>query len=486
MIQSPFYENRSIGVRILSDDQIWEIKRSALEVLAKTGCKIQHEGAIKLLKQSGAIIRGDLVRVPEHIVEQCLLSAPKGITIYSRDGRRAMEVEGRKSYYGTSTAAPNTRDALTGEVRETRLVDIIQGAKIADALPNINFVMPFGSAQDVEPKIAEEIHEFEAIVTNTTKPIMFPSYSIKAFEKVYEMASEIAGGLDTLREKPFLIAFPEPITPLVFPHDTVHRVFFAADLGMPQYNGPIAQLGMTGPVTLAGSLVLVLSESLMSITLAQLKNPGTPCFLCAGIIPFDMQNGICCNTGPELNLCRVALTQIAQSYGLPTFGIAGTSDSFVPDIQAGVESTFSLLNQRLGGINIIHGLGYLGSGMVCSSEMLVLGNEIVGMVERFMQGIEVNVDTLARELIHKVGPGGNYLQEEHTFKNFRKELWLPSIFPRQSYDAWQGQNSKDTVKKIKATIREILETHKVPPLPDKTVMALERIKQAGDRELAQG
>jgi trimethylamine--corrinoid protein Co-methyltransferase len=158
----------------------------------------------------------------------------------------------------------------------------------------------------------------------------------------------------------------------------------------------------------------------------------------------------------------------------------------VPDIQAGVESTFSLLNQRLGGINIIHGLGYLGSGMVCSSEMLVLGNEIVGMVERFMQGIEVNVDTLARELIHKVGPGGNYLQEEHTFKNFRKELWLPSIFPRQSYDAWQGQNSKDTVKKIKATIREILETHKVPPLPDKTVMALERIKQAGDRELAQG
>ena len=479
-------QNKSLTIRVLSEDQIWEIKRAALEVLAKTGCRVQHQAGVKLLKQAGAIVKEDLVKVPEHVVEQCISSAPKGFTIYNREGHRAMELEDRKSYYGSSTAAPNTRDAITGEIRETRLSDIVLVAKVADALPHISFAMPFGSAQDVQPKLAEEVHEFEAVVTHTTKPVMFPSQSTRAFEMVYEMAAEIAGGLDALREKPFLIAFPEPITPLVFPHDTVERVLYAAKLGMPQYCGPIAQLGVTGPVTLAGSLVLVVAESLMSITLAQLQNNGSPCLQCAGVVPFDMRNGTFSVGGPELSLCRIALAQIAQSYGLPTFAIAGTSDSKIPDAQAGIECAFSLLAQRLAGLNLIHGLGYLAGGMICSAEMLVLGDEAAGMVERLIRGIDVNAGTLARDLIHKVGPGGNFLQEEHTLNNFRKELWIPSLMSRETCDAWRDRGAKDVSARAREKIVEILETHKVTPLPDRVVAALERIKQMAIKELAVG
>lgn len=156
MIQSSFVESRSVFFRALTDDQVWEIRQAAFDVLEKAGCELQHRGALELLKKAGAIVKGQRVWVPRHIVEEGVGLAPKGFTIFDRDGKRAMEVEGRKSYYGTSTASPNTRDAFGGEVRETRVADIALGAQVADALPNIDWVMPMGSSQDVHPLLARQ------------------------------------------------------------------------------------------------------------------------------------------------------------------------------------------------------------------------------------------------------------------------------------------------------------------------------------------
>ena len=193
MLQSSFIENRSIAFRVLSDDQVWELRQAAFDVLEKTGCRVLHTGALQLLQDAGAIVRDDRVRLPRHIVEECIRTAPKGFTIYDREGKRALEVEGRKSYYDPSTASPNTKDALTGEIHETRVADIALGAQVADALPNIDWVMPMGSCQDVHP-LAADIHEFEAVVTHTTKPIVSIGYSPRGVELVYEMAAEVAGG----------------------------------------------------------------------------------------------------------------------------------------------------------------------------------------------------------------------------------------------------------------------------------------------------
>jgi trimethylamine--corrinoid protein Co-methyltransferase len=172
MIQTNSTEKRSVSFRVLSDDQVEEIKRSAFEVMSKVGFSVLHEGARKMLKQAGALVNGENVKVPEHVVTECLRTAPKGWTIYDRQGKRAMEIEGRKSYYGTSTASPRTKDALSGEIHPTRVADIATGAKVADALENIDWVMPMGSVQDVPPTVAD-LHEFAAVVSNTTKPIVF-------------------------------------------------------------------------------------------------------------------------------------------------------------------------------------------------------------------------------------------------------------------------------------------------------------------------
>ena len=202
MINSGAVEKRSVHLRILTEDQIWEIKQAAFDIMQNVGFRVHHDGARKMLKQAGAVVNNERVMVPEHVVRACLATAPKGWTVYDRDGNRAMEVKGRKSYYGTSTASPNTKDALTGEIHPTRVDDIAIGAQVADALENIDWVMPMGSSQDV-PALAADVHEFEAVVTHTTKPIVFIGYSPRGTELVYEMAAQVAGGYDKLRQHPF-------------------------------------------------------------------------------------------------------------------------------------------------------------------------------------------------------------------------------------------------------------------------------------------
>jgi trimethylamine---corrinoid protein Co-methyltransferase len=482
MIQTGSIENKSVSFRVLTDDQIVEIKRTAFEVMSKVGFKIYHEGARKMMKQAGALVIDEIVKVPEHIVAECLRTAPKGWTIYDREGKRTMEVEGRKSYYGTSTASPNTRDALSGEIHPTRVADIAIGAKVADALANIDWVMPMGSVQDVPPKAAD-VYEFEAVVTNTTKPMVFIGYTPRGVELVYEMAAEVAGGIENLQQRPFLIFYPEPISPLVFPADVIDRLFVCADLAMPQIQGPTMQFGATAPMTLAGAIAQGTAEALMCLVLAQLRKPGCPCSLGCNFAVFDMTAGLLSIAAPEMSLALAAQAEVAQSFGLPSWGLAGSTDAKVLDAQAGSESAFSILAQGLGGLNLIHDVGYMDNGMVCSTAQLILGNENIGMAKRFIRGIEVNPETLARELIGNVGPGGHYLDQNHTYDHFRKELWMPGLMTRSASEDWRSQGAKDLATRIQEQLEDIVKTHEAPSLSSNTLNALKTIRQKGEKEL---
>ncbi len=482
MVQTSFVNSSSVSFRVLTDDQVEEIKRTAFYIMEKVGFNVLHEKARQMLRQAGANVKDENVKIPEYIVRQCLKTAPRGFTIYDRNGCPALEVEGRKSYYGTSTGSPNTMDALTREIRPTRVADIALAARIADALPNIDWVMPMGSAQDV-PAISADLHEFEAVVTNTTKPLVFLAYSARGCELVYEMAAEVAGGLTNLRERPFLIAYPEPISPLVFPQEVVDRLFVAADLFMPQIPGPSPLCGATSPVTLAGTVALLTAESLMCLVLAQLRRPGCPCALSGNVGIPDMASGLSSEGSPETSLGLAVQAEVARSFGLPTWGLAGSTDAKVVDAQAGAESAFSILAQGLAGLNLIHDVGYMDMAMVCSPAQLVLGNDIVGMAKRFLRGIEVNKETLAREVISAVGPGGHFLQQDHTVEHFRRELWRPSVMTRQSYEAWLQEGSKDTAQRIQEKLEHIINTHNVPGLPSKILSSIKEIKLKGEKEL---
>jgi len=482
MIQSSFTVQRSPRFSVLSEDQVHEIHRASLEVLQKVGYRVLSDEAVKILKKAGATVDGDMVKTPEHIVEECLRLAPKGFVLYDRSGNRALEVEGRKTYFGTNPASPNTRDALTQEIHPTQVEDIARGALIADALPNIDWIMPQGTVQGIPH--AGELYEFEAAVTHTEKPIIFLTFSCRALELTYEMAAQVAGGMDRLRERPFVVAYPEPITPLVYPEEVARKIVYTAGLGMPVIGGPAPQAGSTSPVSMAGTLTITHAESLMGLVLSQLTRPGTPYVLGGVPTVMDMATGNMSFAAPEMSLMAAAYVDIAQSYGLPTWGTAGCTDAKAFDQQAGIESTFSCLTQALGGVNLIHDVGYLDMGMIASAEMLVMGDEVIGMVRRFVQGIEVNADMVARDIIEHVGPGGNFLMEDHTHRYFREEHWIPTLMARQSYDQWKGEGEKTMGDRIREKVRSILETHKVPNLPESVLAEIDRIKKKGEKELA--
>jgi trimethylamine--corrinoid protein Co-methyltransferase len=485
MINSASIEKNSPYLRILTDDQIQEIRRAAFDIMYSVGFKVLHEGARKMLKQAGAIVEGELVRVPEFIVKQCLLTAPKGFTLYDRQGNRALEVQGRKSYYGTSTGSPNTRDARTGEIHPTRVEDIAIGAKVADACENIDWVMPMGSSQDV-PSIAADLYEFEAVVTNTTKPIVFIGYSGRGTEMVLEMAAEVAGGRDKLRQKPFIALYPEPISPLIQPDETVDRIFAAADHFIPQVPGPAVQLGATGPSTMAGVITLITAESLMCLVLAQLRQPGCPVCLSGNVQILDMASGIFGVGYPEMSLGISAQAEVAQSFDLPTWGYAGCTDAKKLDAQAGLESGFSIITQALAGLNLIHDVGYMDQAMICSTAQLVLGNEAIGMTRKFMEGIVVNKDTIARQVIEDIGPGGHYLAHKHTLKHCRSAVWQSKLLAREPYVKWQAKGEKDMEERIQERLVDILDNHQVPPLPDDVLKRIQEIREAGVKELTAG
>ncbi len=470
-----------MAFEVLTPEQVDEILQAAYTILEQVGCKVQHAEARKMLADSGASVEEEVVRVPRHIVQAALQAAPKGIVIYDRNGMPALQLHGRNSYFGTSTASPNNMDARTGEVHPTTIRDIARAARVADALPNIDWVMPFGSAQDVPGKIAE-VYEFDAVVRNTTKPIAFCGYSARGVARVYEMAAAVAGSMDALAAKPFVVAYPEPITPLTYPHEVVERMFVAADRCQPQIPTGTQQPGATAPITLAGALAQSAAESFMAVALIQLRQQGAPVFMACNFGGFNMDTGIMSMVPPEASLGLAAQAQLAQAVGLPTWGLAGATDSKLIDAQAGAESAFSMLAQALAGLNLIHDVGYMDMGMCCSCDMLVLGDELIGWVRRFLRGIPVDTAAIGMEVIRDVGPGGNYLMQRQTLNHFREECWRPALFSRVGRDAWTKQGSVDLRDKVHEKVIDLLDNHSPAPLPEAVTEQMQRIidRVAGD------
>ncbi len=473
--------------QILNDNQISKIKETAFNILEKTGIQVLHQEARNMLEKQGANVEVDRVKIPKNMVLDCVEKAPTKFTIFDRLGEPRLHINGEKNsnfYYGTSTASPQTRDPITKKVRETTVEDIEFGAELADCLENIDFVMPMGSAQNVGPKVAD-VYEFEGTLLNTIKPIVFIALTPEGLKTIYKMAAEVRGGMEKLREKPFVVSYPEPISPLVYPAEVVEKILISAELGMPQIPGPTVQPGTTGPVTIAGSLAQLVAEGLMSVVLIQTKNPGSPCFLAGNFNIFDMDTTLMSVSAPEMSLGTGAHAEIARTFGLPSWGLAGATDSKGIDAQAGVESAFSILGQGLAGVDLIHDVGYLDMAMVCSPEMLMLGDEVAGMAKRFFESFTVTDETLAEEVVYNAGPGGNFLKERHTFENYRKSLWMPSLFNRQRRKRWKNAGEKPVDEVIRDKIKNIMETNKQILIPEQIRVNIAKIRDEGVEKILQ-
>ncbi len=450
---------------MLSDEQVQAIHHTSLDILSRTGIVMKNETGRELLLDAGAWESENRIKIPPLLVMDAVGSAPSRIPMHNRLGELTMPLEAGKVFFGPGSDCPFTMDAETGERRKATAEDVRRMALLCDGLDQIDFVMSMGTPSDVPP-LDHYLHSFINMIRGSVKPNVYTANNREDMEDMYRIACAVAGGEDELREKPFLLHYAEPISPLLFNDESVDKLLFCAEKGIPVTYLPSPNTGGGGPITLAGALALGNAECLAGLVLSQLVRPGTPFLYGMNTAALDMKSAIVSYGSPEWPLGMAACTDLARWYDLPVWGTAAATDSKVVDAQASLEATVTIMTAFLSRCNLNHDVGYIEYGTTSSMEMLVIADEIIREVRYVMGGVEVSQRTLAREAIHRARPGGGFLADDHTLDNWKWAQWRPALIDRLRYDNWVEKGRQDMTARANERARQILAEHQVPPLPE--------------------
>lgn len=441
-----------------------ELHFAALRILERTGVVVHLDEVIELLRSAGCqVTDGNRVRIAPHVVDDAIRTAPSTVNIYNRNGELAMCLEDRKSYWGTGSDTPFILDSFTGQRRQTRLDDVRNVSILVDALENLDFLMCMGVAHDLPQTVADK-HHFMEMVRHTTKPLVFTASSTRNLADIHQMAGQVVGGTETLRQRPFIIHYTEPIAPLIHPGDSLEKLLYCVRHDIPVVYTSATTAAQNGPATLAGSLALSVARILSGLVIGQLAKPGAKMIVTMHASSMDPGSAIHTYASPEHVIGQAAAKSMAEYYRLPTFGRAGTTESKLPDGQAACEAGYEILMQALCGENLIHDVGYIESGLTASWDATCMCDEFIGAVKRVVAGFELSEDALALDLIDRVGPEGHFMAETHTAEHYRSEFWMPKLFDRGTFDNWKAAGSTTLLDRTRKRIKSILAEHKPEPL----------------------
>jgi trimethylamine---corrinoid protein Co-methyltransferase len=454
-MEKPVYEGGSY--KVLSDKEINDIHETSLRVLEQVGFEIYSSPAQDLLEQHGAEVdrENNRVFISRELITRCIKQAPSEFVYYGREPGKEIVVGGKKVHFGTGGLAIYVLD-LNRIKRPSTVQDIFSLARLADSLEFVDFFIIPVYPHDINIDFVD-INSYYYAFQGTSKPVMGGIMNRSGVEDVVEIASLLAGGLDKLRRRPFVGFIASITSPLKISSEQVDLLMKVAEYGLPLATSTAPAAGATSPVTLAGTLVQQNAEALMGVILTQLVNPGTPVFYSAVPVTMDMRTMSFLMGSIESGLMNAAITQMAHFYRLPCYITVGTTDSKLPDAQAAHESASTAMLAALAGGNFIHeAFGMLDGAMTASYAQYVIDNDIVGSCLRTLRGIEVNRDTLAFDTIASVGPGGNFLSEEHTVRFMRTESFTPRTSDRQQYQRWFDAGSTDSWKRAEGAVTELL------------------------------
>jgi trimethylamine--corrinoid protein Co-methyltransferase len=413
------------------------------------------------------------VFIPQGLLEDCVDAAPSELILYGRGNPdNNIIVGGKRVHFGSGGTALNVLDLETGEKRPSTLKDVQDVSKLLDYLDNVHFQVIPVYPNDL-PIEQVDINRFFAAINNTNKHAQGGVYTVDGTKEVVEMCSMIAGGLEKLQKEPFISFITCVISPLEIDQLYGDLLMTCAESGLPLSIPAEPLTGATGPVTIAGNVANLCAETLAGLCLAQLVNKGTPVLMACTSTSTDLRTMSYASGSVEEGLINACAAQMAQFYGLPYYGTAGQSDSKILDAQAGFEGAITNLLVGMAGGNFIHdAVGLLEFCMTASYEKYVMDNEIIGEVMRVLKGVEVTDDTLAVDVTAAVGPGGNFIQEEHTFEHMREEHFVPRVADRQQRETWEESGRKDTFTRCREIVLEVLESHKPLQVDEDTVKAI--------------
>ena len=471
-------------LNFLSDGQVDVIRQTALRILSDIGFKIHNEEVFCLLADTPGVTAhsdGSVVQLSPDLVMDSVAQTPKTYTLYGRDRTRNAAYGQGQMIFKNTPGDPFWADAETKTWRPPTISDARTGIDLADALPNIDIVG--GMAEPAEiPETVRYIRLMAELIKRTRKPIRVWVPDRKSARYMVEMLRTVAGGAEELRRYPMTEHSLEPISPLRLGTGLGAMLEFT-QAGLPIMIGPIVQAMATGPVTLAGTVAQTIAEGLACLVIVQRIQPGHPVCLAAACHIMDPKTMNTVYGGPEQGLLMAATTQVIKSLGLPATANAGYGDSKVPDAQAGLEKGLTLLMGALAGADSFGQMGVAGT-MGASLLQLVIDDDMVGYVRRLMGGTAVTPETLAFDVIRRVGIGGNFLSDEHTVRHLREEFWMPRLFDRLTHTQWAGAGSKTMLDRAIERVDEIMGAHEPDWMDEEMQKEVDHIVAAAERELS--
>lgn len=444
------------------------IHDGALYILEKTGLKVEFEDAAEIFHDGGAFVEKKegifQVKLPQYLVEECLSWVPRHVIYYGRDKKFDYVAEPESIGFMAFGQCVNVLDPYTGKLRPAGKVDMAKSARIQDALENLRIVARTLSPGD-QYSPSQALHCIDAIIRNTGKHISGGAGNVRNFEMIIQLMEVAAGGSEKFRKRPFYSPSFCPVSPLTLGKECCEVAIGAAKAGLSVVVMIMPLAGGTAPVTLPGTVVLGIAEQLSGLVLVQLVRKGTPVTMGSATTIMDLKTGLGAMGAPESGIINAALAQMARYYQVPSRVACGVSDSKLLDAQVGYEYATNALTAALSGATLVFGGGALESGLTHSPAKLVMDHECMGNIRRIVEGVIVDDENLALDIITEVGPDQSYLTHEHTFERMRTQS-KAEIFNRKSRDTWlEADNGKTAAEVATKKAKEIIESHQPSPLP---------------------
>ncbi|MGD8509016.1 MAG: trimethylamine methyltransferase family protein [Syntrophobacterales bacterium] len=445
--------------RPLSPEDVKKIDQTSRRILARVGIRVLDQDHLDRLKAAGAIVdqSEQKVRFESAWLDEFLAQAPSQFVLYSRDGKNDVHLGEGMVHFANGGRVFRILDMGTGGYRLTMLRDVAHTATLVNQLKNISLYIIACQAHDLEPQYYH-LNDFYQALNFTSKHVMGGCDDVAGVQQMLALAQLIAGGEEELREKPFVSVISNPISPLTIDANTLEILTICGTSGIPVTCAPAPISGATAPATLAGTLCQMHAEALAGVAITQVCAPGAKVLYGAVPSTMDMRHMEYTMGSVEMAIMNGAAVQLAKLYDFPIYGSGGVTEAKRPDIQSGCEKTFSNLMVAMNGADLVHlAAGMLDSGNSISYEQYVIDNEIIGMINRILSGIRVNEGTLGFDVIEKVGPGGNYVMEDHTIEHMKEEFFYPDLSVRCNFDIWEERGRPSMLSRANDLVDEILD-----------------------------
>jgi len=467
-------------LNFLSGDEIERIHEASLRILKETGIRVDSEKVRKLLAKNGAVVNDKIVKIPSSLVEEAIKKAPQEITLGARDSKWDLKIPSNDlPFLSTSGFSSFVDDFETGKRRKSTGSDLKDFAVIGDYLDTVSYFWPIVFPGEIPPPL-QELYALAISAENNRKHIQCSCVTEKTAKWQTRLATVIVGGERELKKRPVISTVHCPVSPLTFEKDSSEAMVVLAREGIPCVPMSMVLTGTTGPATIAGTLAVANAEELASLVIVECASSGAPMIYTMEIAPADMKNGEINYQAPEYPLFWAGGAQMARFYKLPCFVADASVGEVSSDPLSFRHNVLSAAMSFMAGSDLSAWLGSRDKAKSASLDQVILDAEVCEHAHGYLRRFEVNDDTLALDVIHKVGPSGHFLGERHTRDHFKQEIWTKGL----SDTFVLGPTTEGSFsERAKAKVKEILSTHPVPFIEKDKRKEMEQILRAAEKDI---